>query len=93
MTENAAEEEELRRRWNTQLSVSPEFFDSCYIQAFNYIAAENAERKLYCFGCERIAFLTRQGKTIWTTSGDGEMEALPANVVVYIKQGKSKVVW
>ena len=79
------------KRWKP-LTVPTTFFDDCNIHAFNYIAAENANRMLYCFGCESIEFLTPKSAKIWFTRGDGEM-VLPMNVMVYIRQGKSKVVW
>jgi hypothetical protein len=74
------------------LTVSIEFFNDCYIQPFNIVVAENAERKLYCLGCKSIEFYTSKSEMIWSTSGDGEM-ILPKNIMVYIREGKSKAVW
>lgn len=71
-----------RSRWR-KLAVPLDFF-----AAINYILAENYERKLYCFECESIEFQNEKGERIWTTTGDGQMDMLPANISVYIVRGK-----
>ncbi|UDD65008.1 hypothetical protein AFCA_012203 [Aspergillus flavus] len=85
-----ATEEILRSRWK-QLSVTPEFFEGRKKEAITYIWAASHERRLYCLQCESIEFQTEKGERIWTTTGDGEMDALPPRVGVYVVRGKSIV--
>ncbi|QSS60800.1 hypothetical protein I7I51_05603 [Histoplasma capsulatum] len=93
MTEEATEESlsnvSQRNRWK-ELAVPPGFFKDCKKHAINYILSENYERKLYCSECESISFQNEKGESIWSTAGDGQMDALPAKVGVYIVRGKSK---
>lgn len=70
----------------------PSYFDGCDRHPMNWIAPEKEERRLFCFGCEAIKFVKGLGTTIWTTSGDGEM-VLPPGVEVWIRYGKSKIIW
>lgn len=62
----------------------PNFFEDCKRHAINYILAENYERQLYCFQCESIEFQNEKGERISSTTGDGQMDGLPAKVGVYI---------
>jgi len=81
-------EEILFKCWKS-LQKPADFFKDCKTHAINYIFPENYERKYYFFDCEDIAFQNEQGKTIWSTSGSGEMD-LPAKVGVYIVRGKMR---
>jgi hypothetical protein len=78
-----------RDRWK-ELPVDPSHFDDCILHPINYIAQENYERKLYCFGCEEIVFHNEEGGVIWTTTGSGFMDTLPKQVSVMIRKGKHR---
>lgn len=80
----------LRSQWKT-LTVDSSFFDDCYQHPANYVLKEKYERTLYCFECTNIDFQDEKGKTIWSTEGSGEMDPLPANVQVFIVNGKTRV--
>ncbi|KAK3934729.1 hypothetical protein QBC46DRAFT_273237, partial [Diplogelasinospora grovesii] len=73
------------------LSNPRSFFDSSIKHSANVIMPENYTRK-YCFlGCEQIEFHRKNGGTIWTTTGEGEIE-LPAQVGAFIRNGKMRQV-
>ncbi|KAK1691633.1 hypothetical protein BDP55DRAFT_724177 [Colletotrichum godetiae] len=80
--------ETLSGSWKS-LTVSPDFFKGCRSRALNYIVSEDYERKYYFHECSEVSFQNDQGKTIWTTSGSGEIE-IPAGVAVYVKFGQSR---
>jgi len=87
-TEEPLTEEIIRDRWES-LTVDADFFEGCRKHAINLIFAENYERKIYFFECENIDFQNELGETIWSTSGNGQMD-LPARVGVRINRGRLK---